>query len=79
MFYPVEALPEWLRPLAHALPITPALEALRAALFQGASLGALRDQLMALAAFAFLLGPLAAWLFARTLRRARIDGSLGLY
>jgi ABC-2 type transport system permease protein len=79
VFYPVEVLPEWARALSHLLPIAPALAALRAALFEGASLGALGRPLGVLAGFAALVWPLAGLAFARALRRAREDGSLAQY
>jgi hypothetical protein len=52
-----------------------AVEGLRAAL-DGAAVG---RSLAALAIFTAACAPLAALLFARALRRARSDGSLGYY
>ena len=79
VFYPLDALPAWARTLSLALPIAPALEALRATLFEGASIAAIGRPLATLGVFAALCWPLAAWAFAQALRRAREDGSLAQY
>ena len=79
VLFPVDILPPVLRVLAFALPLGPALEGLRRALFAGAPLSALGVELGTLAAFTLVVAPAAAWLFARALRRARADGSLGHY
>ncbi len=79
VFYPTSALPEWARLLAHLLPIAPALEALRAALFEGADVAAIGRPLAILAGFAAIVWPLAALAHVRALRRARDDGSLSQY
>jgi ABC-2 type transport system permease protein len=77
VFFPMDVMPAWLRPLAWGFPLAPSLEALRAVLFHGAMLGELARPLLALAGFAALAAPLGAALFASALRRARVDGSLG--
>ncbi len=79
VFYPVDVLPTWAQHLSHALPIAPALTALRAALFEGATPGQLAGPLATLAVFLVLVWPAAALVFARALRRAREDGSLAQY
>jgi ABC-2 type transport system permease protein len=76
VIYPRAILP---RPLALAgqlLPITPALDALRAAVVQGAAPSALGAPLAHLCAFAVAGSAVGAWLFSRALARARSDGSL---
>lgn len=79
VFYPVSVLPGWLADAAYALPIAPALEGLRLAIFTGAAPGAIARELVALGGFVAVVGPLAAWLTSRALRRAREDGSLSQY
>lgn len=77
--YPVAVLPPALRLAGKLLPLTPALEVLRGALLAGASPGALRGPLTALALFAVALIPAGVGTFAYALRRARTDGSLSHY
>jgi ABC-2 type transport system permease protein len=77
--YPVGVLPGWLQTVAALFPLTHALEALRGALLTGASLGALRSSLLALALFAVILIPTGLAAFIHSLKRARIDGSLTHY
>lgn len=79
VLYPVDVLPPLLAAAAYALPSAPALEAVRLALFTGAPPAALGRELLALGAFTVVVGPLGALWFARALRRAREDGSLGQY
>jgi ABC-2 type transport system permease protein len=76
VLYPVSVLPGWLRGLGRLLPLTHTLAVLRGALLVGASPAALADSFGALIAFAGLLAPVGAAVFAFALRRARIDGSL---
>jgi ABC-2 type transport system permease protein len=73
VFYPRGVLPSWLARAGELLPITPALEALRAAMLRGELATA---PLVRLLAFALVVGPIGAWLFQRSLARARVDGSL---
>jgi ABC-2 type transport system permease protein len=77
--YPVEVLPGWLQTGAWALPHTHALEALRLALLQGASVSQLAPQLITLASLG--LGILLAGLmfFKYALYRARMEGSFTQY
>jgi ABC-2 type transport system permease protein len=79
VIYPVSILPTWLQAVSRMLPMTHALEALRGALLTGASLGALRSYLLALAGFAVILIPAGLGAFIYSLRRARLDGSLTHY
>jgi ABC-2 type transport system permease protein len=79
VFYPIDALPAWVRPLSWILPVGPALEGFRAAVFAGAGPGELVGPLLALAGFTVVVGPLAVWAMGAALRQARRDGSLTLY
>jgi ABC-2 type transport system permease protein len=79
VLYPVSVLPTWLRALAQLLPLTHALTVLRGALLVGAGPAALADSFLALLAFAGVLAPVGAVVFAYALRRARVDGSLSHY
>ena len=77
--YPVHVLPPWLQTISHAIPLTPALEALRGALLLGASPSELAPSLFSLGMFALVLTPAGLALFVYGVRRARIDGSLTHY
>ncbi|HLK25760.1 MAG TPA: ABC transporter permease [Caulobacteraceae bacterium] len=79
VMYPVTVLPGWLRLVGRLLPLTHALALLRGTLLIGSGLAELRSSLLALLAFAGLLAPVGAGMFAFALRRARVDGSLSHY
>lgn len=79
VLFPVEVLPRWLQTVAQFLPVTHALEAMRLALFQGASPITLAPQLGVLALFAAGLGPLSLAAFAWSLRLTKRSGTLAHY
>lgn len=79
VFYPVSVLPEWCRALSYALPITHSLEGIRYALIRGYSVGDLRQEVLALSAFAALLFPLSILCFNAAFNKARNDGTLCQY
>lgn len=79
VFYPVEILPDWLRVIANALPITYALRAMRLSLLSGASWEELTPDLSVLAGFCLVLFPLSLLAFRFAVDRARADGSLTHY
>ena len=76
MMYPVSVLPEPLRILARLIPITYALEGMRAALLGRASWAELGPSIAALLIFAAILIPLSFAIFAWALRRTKITGTL---
>ena len=77
-FFPVDMVPEWLRPLAHLLPLTWGLAAARAALLRGAGWSApeVVQALTMLALSIAILLPLALFSLRLAFRRARRVGSL---
>ena len=77
--YPVAVLPGWLQAGSWALPHTYALEGLRLALLQGASLSQVAPQLSALALFAAGILPLSFLLFKYALYRTKVEGSFSQY
>jgi ABC-2 type transport system permease protein len=79
VLYPVSVLPPWLQAAGRLVPVTSALEALRAAVLEGAAASAIAPSLARLALFALVVFPAAAALFAAALARARRDGSLASY
>jgi ABC-2 type transport system permease protein len=76
MLYPVSVLPKWLQSLARLVPVTYALQAMRAALLGHATLRELWPSLAALLIFAAVLLPVSFAIFSWALRRTKITGTL---
>jgi ABC-2 type transport system permease protein len=76
MMYPVSALPVWLQHVARLVPITYALEGMRAALLTHAAFRDLWPSLAALLVFAAILLPVSFVTFSWALRRTKITGTL---
>lgn len=76
VYFPVALLPAWLGWLAKCVPLTYALEGLRQAVLLGTPLGDLAGVCLALILFSLALWPLALGIFAWTIRRLKITGSL---
>jgi ABC-2 type transport system permease protein len=77
VYFPVQMLPDWLRPFSVVFPITHALEAMRRAVLLGTGVGGISVQLLVLAGFAAVSVPAGALAFRWALRRIRLDGTLG--
>jgi ABC-2 type transport system permease protein len=76
MLYPISVLPPWLQRIAHWLPVTYALDGMRAALLGHASIAELWPSIGRLLLFAVVLLPLSFVVFSRALRRTKITGTL---
>jgi ABC-2 type transport system permease protein len=76
MLFPVNILPDWLQLVARLNPVTYALEAMRASLLGGANVRVLWRPLVILLVFAAVLLPLSMSVFAWSLRRTKITGTL---
>jgi len=76
MLFPVGILPPWLQAIAHLNPVTYALDAMRGALLDGASVVSIGRPLLILLAFAALLLPLSVHAFTWVLRRTKVTGTL---
>lgn len=76
MMYPVSVLPIWLQHVARLVPVTYALEGMRAALLGHATLRELWPSLAALLVFAAILLPASSAIFFLALRRTKITGTL---
>jgi len=76
MLFPVSILPDWLQLVARLNPVTYALDAMRASLLGGAGIAALWRPLAVLLLFAAVLLPLSMSVFAWSLRRTKITGTL---
>ena len=76
VLFPVSILPDWLQLVARLNPVTYALDAMRASLLGGESVAALWRPLGILLLFAAVLLPLSMSVFAWSLRRTKITGTL---
>jgi ABC-2 type transport system permease protein len=76
MLFPVSILPDWLQVIARLNPVTYALDAMRTALLDGASLAGIARSILALLGFAAILLPSAVLAFSWALRRTKITGTL---
>lgn len=77
-FFPVEALPGWIQPLALFVPLTYALSGIREGLDGGAPADVL-PQIIALSVMAIVLLPLGLRAFSYAIDRAKREGALGEY
>jgi ABC-2 type transport system permease protein len=79
VFFPVEQLPEWIRPASEILPITWSLRIVRGGLLQGHTFADLSEALMRLALLTLILLPLGLTCSRFAIRRAKQEGSLVQY
>ncbi len=77
VFYPRDVLPPLLQRVAEVLPIAHTVDAMRAALLDGAATAQILPQLGALGLFTVIALPLSLVGFNAGLRRARVTGTLG--
>ncbi|MFL6299146.1 MAG: ABC transporter permease [Terriglobales bacterium] len=77
--FPVSTLPAPLQILAKMIPLTYALDALRAAMLKGTSLSQMGSGMAYLGPLAVILLPVAVGVFGLTLRQARRRGTLSYY
>jgi ABC-2 type transport system permease protein len=76
MLFPVSILPPWLQLVAHLNPVTYALDAMRGALLDGASVFSIARSLLLLLVFGAVLLPISMAIFSWVLRRTKITGTL---
>lgn len=79
VYYPVNAIPSWLRNIADATPLAYGIRALRRVLLQGDGLGSVASDLATLAAMGVVSLIVGAWAFSSALAYARKSGSLSSY
>lgn len=79
VYYPVEVIPAWIRPVADAVPLTYGLRALRRTLLEGVPPAAVAGDVLALAAFAAGLAVVGVGAVWAALRHARRAGTLAQY
>jgi ABC-2 type transport system permease protein len=76
MLFPISILPDWLQFIAHLNPVTYALDAMRAALLEGASIITIGRPLLILILSAAVLLPSSMGTFSWALRRTKMNGTL---
>jgi ABC-2 type transport system permease protein len=79
VFYPMSVMPDWLRTISQALPLTHALELIRRSLLNGEGWAELRGELLALSLLTAVLFPLGLLACRLAIHIARTDGSLSHY
>ena len=79
VFFPVEQLPEWIRPVSNYLPIFWSLRVVRGSLLQGKGLRELSPDLLALALLTVVLLPLGLYCSRIAIRKAKRAGTLIQY
>jgi ABC-2 type transport system permease protein len=76
MLFPVDILPHWLQIIAKVNPVTYALDAMRRALLDGASVTGVGQPLLVLVGFGVVALPASIAVFSWALRRTKITGTL---
>lgn len=76
VYYEIEVLPIWIRPLSYVSPATYTLRAMRAALLEGASLGELLPAIILLLGLGIVLIPLGMVIFRQAEFYAKKTGKL---
>jgi ABC-2 type transport system permease protein len=79
VFFPVEQLPEWVRPVSEYLPITWSLRIVRGTLLKGLTFADLRWEIFMLAVMTAVLLPLGLFCSRIAIRRAKREGTLVQY
>jgi ABC-2 type transport system permease protein len=76
VYYEIDVLPAWLRPMSYVSPATYTLRASRAALLEGAGLNELWPEILILLGMGVVLIPLGLWVFGLAERHAKRTGKL---
>ncbi len=79
VLFPVEQLPEWIRPVSDYLPITWSLRVVRGALLAGETFSDLEQELLRLAVLTAILLPTGLVCSRFAIRRAKREGTLVQY
>ena len=77
--YPLSVVPAWMKEVASFLPLTYAIQDIRAVVLANASFADIRTDLIKLTLFAIILPILGLSAFYFTERRSRQTGALGQY
>jgi len=79
VYYPITVFPQFLQTIAHFIPVTYSLRALRLAILKGYTVGVLKQDIAALAVFCLILVPLSILVFRWAIKKAKQSGSLAFY
>lgn len=79
VYYPVSAIPSWLRSVADVTPMAYGLRALRRVLLLGDGMGSVGTDLAMLASMGVLTLLVGSWAMVVSLRYAKKSGTLGTY
>ena len=79
VYFPIKVLPVWLQFLANFFPITYSIRAIELSVYRGYSVGQLWREIGILAIFTAILFPLSLVVFKRSVKKAKMDGSLAQY
>lgn len=77
--FPAELLPKWLQTVGYIIPLTHALDGMRLALLQGATLSELSEPIGIMVAFSATLITAGLVLFSRSVELAKHQGTLSQY
>jgi ABC-2 type transport system permease protein len=77
--FPINVLPEWIRPFGFYVPMTHSVNGLRHALLNGQSLAELYGEALFLLVFALIVTPIGVFIFKLAISRAKVKGSLTHY
>jgi ABC-2 type transport system permease protein len=78
VYLPLRLMPHWLQIIGWCLPITHALNGLRAAA-AGVPLREAAPDAVWLLVASLILMPFSLWVFAKAVGKARVDGTLSMY
>lgn len=79
IWYPVDKLPEWVRPFGLLLPLRYAVDGMRGALIDGKTVGQLQFEMAGIILFCIVLVPASLSIFRYAVTIARQDGTLTHY
>lgn len=79
VYFPISVFPESIQVLSHCLPVTYAVKALQLSVYQNASPGDIKSEIIILFLFSAVLAPLSAFLFEKSLKKALADGQISNY
>ncbi len=79
VYYPVETLPAWLRPIAQVIPLTYSARAMRDTMLNGAGFQDILPDVLVLIGFCVVLLPFSLVVFRAAVNQARREGTLTHY
>lgn len=79
VYFPTKILPEWMRSISEWIPMTHALESLRATLLRNAGFREVGSHLFFLLVFTLVIWAVGIFAFQMALKKTQDDGTLGHY